>query len=293
MQHALHLGTCSWKFKDWRGIIYADTAPEAYLAEYARHFGCVEIDQWFWSLFAPGKVALPKPGDVSRYATDTPPDFRFGVKLPNAVTLTHYRAANASTTPDPNPHFLSEELTRAFLDTLTPLHDRLGPLMLQFEYLNRGKMPSQADFQARLQSYAGHLPRAFTWAVECRNPNYLNARFFTFLRDQELAPVLEQGYYLPPVRSVYEKIADHIGPSVVIRLHGPDRQAIERRAGATWNRIVDPRDTELDDLAAVIRDLAKRKREVWLFANNHFEGCAPLTLDRLRQRLADSYQGST
>ena len=38
-------------------------------------------------------------------------------------------------------------------------------------------------------------------------------------------------------------------------------------------------------LAEVVKGLQKRKRNVWVFANNHFEGCAPLTIDWLKQRI--------
>jgi uncharacterized protein YecE (DUF72 family) len=71
----------------------------------------------------------------------------------------------------------------------------------------------------------------------------------------------------------------------VIRLHGPDRGKIEEQTGREWNRIAEPRDADIEDLAAVVRGLRKRKRAVWVFANNHFEGSAPLTIERLKQKL--------
>jgi len=97
--------------------------------------------------------------------------------------------------------------------------------------------------------------------------------------------VFEQGYYMPPVIDVFNRHADLLDETVVIRLHGPDRAGIEARTGEQWNRIAEPRDADLDALAEVVKGLMKRKRNVWLFANNHFEGCAPLTIERLRQRL--------
>ena len=38
-------------------------------------------------------------------------------------------------------------------------------------------------------------------------------------------------------------------------------------------------------LAGMLQDLKKRRRNVWLFVNNHFEGCAPLTIERIQERL--------
>ncbi|MBV5332997.1 DUF72 domain-containing protein, partial [bacterium] len=61
--------------------MYSGVRGSNMLEEYARQFGCVEIDQWFWSLFGPDKVALPQAKAVSEYAASVPEGFRFGVKL--------------------------------------------------------------------------------------------------------------------------------------------------------------------------------------------------------------------
>lgn len=281
----LHLGTCSWKYPGWRGLVYTDESHPNYLQQYAQKYDCVEIDQWFWSLFGPGKVVLPQPAVVAEYAAAVPASFRFGVKMPNALTLTHFRPAAKSDPLVPNPHFLSVDLLRAFLERLEPLAQQLGPLMFQFEYLNRNKMSSQDEFHDRLGKFAGQLPQGYCWCVESRNPNYLNAPYFRFLRELGLAHVFEQGYYMPPVLDVYRPHADLLAETVVIRLHGPDRVKMEERTGKQWDRIVEPREADLDALASVVRGLRKRERKVWLFANNHFEGCAPLTIERLRQKI--------
>ncbi len=48
MTDGIHIGTCSWKYPSWRGLVYSETAgPGDYLREYAQHFDCVEVDQWF------------------------------------------------------------------------------------------------------------------------------------------------------------------------------------------------------------------------------------------------------
>jgi len=287
MSGDLHLGACSWKYDSWRGLVYSDAPHPDYLAEYSQKYDCVEIDQWFWSLFGPGKVVLPQPKTVADYASVVPDSFRFGVKMPNALTLSHFRPKSKADPLVPNPHFLSVALLQSFLDVLTPMRPFLGPMMFQFEYLNRDKMPSQAAFQDRLGTFAGQLPPDYYWCVESRNPNYLNAQYFTFLREQGLSHVFEQGYYMPPVIEVFSRHADLLGETAVIRLHGPDRAGMEERTGREWNQIAEPRDADLDALATVVRALKERKRNVWVFANNHFEGCAPRTIDRLRQRIEE------
>lgn len=285
MDDTLHIGTCSWKYDSWRGLVYSGARHTDYLAEYSGKYDCVEIDQWFWSLFGP-KVVLPHPATVAEYAAAIPGGFRFGVKMPNALTLTHFRPKSKTEPLVPNPHFLSIELARTFLDQLAPLKPTLGPMMFQFEYLNREKMSSQAAFQERLGTFMSQLPSEYSWCIESRNPNWLNGQYFTFLRDRGLAHVFEQGYYMPPVIDIYRRHEDLLTGTSVIRLHGPNRAGIEEQTGKQWNRIADPRDADLDALAAVIKSLKKRKSNVWVFVNNHFEGCAPLTIERLRQRIA-------
>ena len=281
----MHFGTCSWKYESWRGLVYSDAPHPNYLAEYARKFDCVEIDQWFWSLYAPDKVVLPKRQTVLEYAAAVPTNFRFGIKMPNALTLSHFRP-HAKTDPlVPNPHFLSEELLHGFLECLAPLRSKLGPLMFQFEYLNRQKMPTQAEFLDRLGAFASRLPPGYDWCVESRNPNYLNQAHFDFLRQHGLGHVFLQGYYMPPVFDIYKRFAEHLADTVVIRLHGPDREGIEEKADNDWSRIIAPRDADLDALVGLLRDMTVRKKKAWLFGNNHFEGCAPLTLQRIMERL--------
>jgi len=57
----LRIGTCSWKYESWQGVVYSQKKGINYLQEYSRYFSTVEIDQWFWSLFKENTVVLPKP----------------------------------------------------------------------------------------------------------------------------------------------------------------------------------------------------------------------------------------
>ena len=88
----LRVGTCSWKYDSWKGLIYErgkHYRPDDYLADYAKVLDTVEVDQWFWSLF-PGTVRLPESRTVRLYEKSVPAGFNFTVKAPNALTLTHF-----------------------------------------------------------------------------------------------------------------------------------------------------------------------------------------------------------
>ena len=60
---------------------------------------------------------------------------------------------------------------------------------------------------------------------------------------------------------------------------------IEKQTGKQWNRLADPRDEELAAIMDVIGDLLERGVDVTINVNNHYEGSAPLTIDRIREIL--------
>jgi uncharacterized protein YecE (DUF72 family) len=283
----LRIGTCSWKFPSWHGLVYPAPKGINYLEAYAQHYDTVEIDQWFWSLFGEDSIGLPKPADVDEYRRSVPDDFVFTVKAPNSVTLTHFYKKAKTDPLVENACFLSPSLFRTFLSLLDPLGDKLGPVMFQFEYLNKKKMPSQTRFQEQLGAFSEQLPAGYQYGVELRNARYLNQSYFEFMSRNGLSPVLLQGYWMPPITDIYEDwrsfIAQH--EVVVIRLLGPDRREIERQTGKRWNQIVAPKDEELAAILEMVENLLEQGINVYLNVNNHYEGSAPLTIARIRRLL--------
>jgi uncharacterized protein YecE (DUF72 family) len=93
---------------------------------------------------------------------------------------------------------------------------------------------------------------------------------------------------MPSIIDVYEKWQSliHQHETVVIRLLGPDRQGIERQTGKEWDRIVAPRDEELATIVEMVKGLLARGLTVYLNVNNHYEGSAPLTIERIRRLLS-------
>ena len=281
-----HIGTCSWNYDSWQGIIYPEQKPFNYLKEYSQHYSIVEVDQWFWSLFAGDKVVLPKSSVVQEYAESVPDDFIFSVKVPNSITLTHHYNKKKNTNLVPNPHFLSIELMDKFLRALEPLGKKIGPLMFQFEYLNKQKMPGGVQhFIDQFGEFANQLPASHNYCIESRNPNYLTDRYFEFLRGQDLHHVFLQGYYMPPIFDLYKKYREQFTDMVVVRLHGPDRKGIEGQTGEDWSQIVSPKDSDIASLAEMLSDLKNRGVESFVFVNNHFEGSAPRTIARIEESL--------
>ena len=283
----IKMGTCSWKYDSWRGIVYPEQGKLNYLQEYAKHYDSVEIDQWFWSLFGVDKVKLPESKVVEEYLNSVPKDFKFTIKIPNSITLTHfyqYRKPKGSPL-EANPHFFSIDLFNEFLERIEPLKETIGVLMFQFEYLNRQKMASQGEFLQKFGEFTAGCSKDYSYAVETRNPNYLNERYFEFLNHHDLSHVFVQGYYMPPIGDIYKKYSDFIDKLTVIRLMGADRKGIELKSNSKWGVIVEPKDGELPDIVSILKELEERKVMVFLNINNHYEGSAPLTIKKIQEML--------
>ena len=272
----IRIGTCSWKYDSWKGIVYSDSKSKNYLKEYSQKFNTVEIDQWFWSLFPPAKFVLPQKNVIEEYAKSVPDDFLFTIKIPNSITLTHFYKELKEDELRTNPFFLSVELFNEFLNAIEPIIKKTGFLIFQFEYLNKQKMKSLSDFQFRFSEFQKKLGnKVLPIGIEIRNPNYLNEKYFEFLSNHNLFHVFLEGYYMPPIKEIYLKFKKQIKNPSVIRLHGPDRKGIEKIANDNWNQIYINRDSEIKSIIEMI----------FVNVNNHFEVSAPLTIDKIKKLL--------
>ena len=67
----------------------------------------------------------------------------------------------------------------------------------------------------------------------------------------------------------------------MIRLHGYDRKAIENKTKEIWNSIVEPKDDELIKIVGTVNNLLHKNVDIFLNVNNHYEGSAPLTIEKI------------
>jgi len=275
----IYIGTCSWKYPSWEGLVYSSREPANYLAEYAQKYKSVEVDQWFWSL-GKERAALPRPETVAEYDASTPPDFRFVVKCPNTLTLTHHYSKKGEPLIT-NERFLDIGFFLRFIDSISLLIPKIGLLILHFEYLNRDKMASKTLFEEKLSSFFNSLPADLPYAIEIRNPRWIDAGWFDLLHEHHVAPVLLQGYWMDDVDKTLNQYGDKIGDTLCIRLHGEDREGMEERTGEDWSKIVRPKDAEIGRIMNDVGRLAKKDKKIFLNINNHFEGSAPLTIEKI------------
>ena len=167
----LIIGTAGWSYDSWVGAFYpAGTNARGYLAEYSRVFRAVEIDSTFY--------AMPRADYVRRWAQVTPEGFVFCPKM--VQTVTHERELVGC-----------QAETQAFLDRMSMLGDKLGPVVLQFHY------QFKPDRMGVLATYLESLPENRRFAVEVRNRGWLTDGFYQVLNEHRTALVLGDLHYMP------------------------------------------------------------------------------------------------
>lgn len=205
----LHIDTCSWNYGSWVGLVYDQPEARAvdYLAEYAKRYRMVEVDSWFYN--------ITTLREVEEYAAAVDPGFTFMVKAPQDITLTHKRDGM-----EPNSAFLSPKLFGHFLERLAPICPLIGAIILEFEYPNRQKMPSQEAFLEKLVALVSRISRDIPIALEPRNGSYLDQTWFSFLEGNKISHVFSEMQYIPPIVELYARYSKLIGERVVLCLLG-------------------------------------------------------------------------
>jgi uncharacterized protein YecE (DUF72 family) len=140
------LGCAVWGYKDWVGELFPPGSKQGdFLALYSRRLTTVEGNTTFY--------ATPKSEVVQRCATETPETFRFCLKLPREISHAGPLADQIDT-------------TRAFVERMSGLGQRLGPFFLQ---LPPGYRPNNL---ADLEGWLAAWPREHSVAIEVRHPDW-------------------------------------------------------------------------------------------------------------------------
>jgi uncharacterized protein YecE (DUF72 family) len=216
------------------------------------------------------------------YRDAVPKAFRFTCKVPMRITLTHHRKKNRDGTLNRNEECLSVPLFEEFIRVTEPILEMTDAVMFEFEYLNKQKMGGVEDFIDAFERFCSGIPKGFPYAVETRNGNYLGKPYYEFIRRNGLIHVFSEKIYMPHVYDVYTEMIPYITESgrSVLRLMGGDRKKIEAKADKRWDTVIDPKD-DLDRIAEMIKRLSTSV-PVTVNVNNHYEGSAPRTIERIR-----------
>jgi uncharacterized protein YecE (DUF72 family) len=294
----IRLGTSSWFFPGWRGLVYEGIHPQTALsrkglAAYAEIplLRTVSLDRTF---YAPISAV-----EYARYASQVPDDFSFVVKAPALVCDALIRDEEGRGKVA-NPHFLDAAIAaREFVvPCLEGLGAKAGPLVFQVSPLPRGLVTEAATLIERLATFFATLPRELgkhrpLYALELRNAELLTPRLMHMLAAAEVRYCVGLHDRMPEVERQAVALraldGDVPGPLVVRwNLHrGVLYQAAKQRY-EPFDRLVDEDLETRRILARLAADAFKAKRKVWITANNKAEGSAPLSLLKLAQEIAQA-----
>lgn len=293
----IRLGTSSWSFPGWAGIVYDRPAPESLLsrkgvAAYARHplLRAVGVDRAFY-----------KPMSAAQYAelaAQVPAGFRFLVKAP-ALVSDAVRRDDSGRGLSPNPGFLDAELavSEFIKPALAGLGDACGPLVFQLSPLPRALLADSAQLVARLHAFliealrlCGGVSRPPLLAVEVRDRELLTRDFAAALKDAGARYCLGVHARMPSAEEQLPLLRALWPGSLTVRwnLHAGLKYDQARADYAPFNRLVDEDPVTRATLARVALATARAGHEVTIIANNKAEGSAPLTLKRLAQAIVDA-----
>jgi len=259
----IHLGTSAFTADGWEGSFYpAGMKPADYLTYYATKFDTVEIDSTFYR--------TPSAATVNGWARKTPDHFIFAVKVPQVVT--HEKMLHGC-----------ESEFKNFVETMELLGEKLGPMVLQFPYFNKTKFKSGGEFTKLLKEFLKKLPKGRLFAVEIRNRNWLDARFADALRERNVALVLQDQSWMPRPRQLFESFDPITADFTYIRWLG-DRKGIEQRT-KVWDKVIVDRTQDLAEWVEIVRKVHKRRIQIFAYANNHYAGHAPATVELFREML--------
>lgn len=291
---SLRLGTSSWSFPGWAGLVYAERVSEQRLAReglaaYARHplLRTVGLDRTFYATIAAGEFA--------RYAAQVPPDFRFVVKAHAAVTTPAAQLARRSPVAPGADRFLDANYAReaVIAPMVEGLGDRAGVLLFQFPPLASPHVRDARSFVARLDDFFAGIPRGPQYAVELRNREFLTSAYVDCLARHGVTHCYNVHPNMPGVAEQDSRLGEAAwrSGSVVVRwmLHPAQEYEAARDRYFPFDRLVDSDPRNRSAVVTLLARLLAAGHDAYLIANNKAEGSAPLTLFTLAREF-DRYR---
>jgi uncharacterized protein YecE (DUF72 family) len=286
----IRFGTSSWTYPGWTGLVYEKPYPASgagprMLAEYARWplFRTVGIDSFFYR--------PPSPATLAAYAKALPPGFPCLGKVWDRITAhTFANPREKARWGERNPDWLNADL---FLhEVLAPLReqfaDHLGPLIFEFQTIAKQEAMAAQDFAMALDTFFSALPRDVPYAVEIRNREYLTPEYFAVLRQHGVGHVFNAWTRMPAIGEqllLHDAItAPFIVARALLRSGRSYAQAVD--AFAPYDHVQDENPTLRADLAALARTALDLRIPAYLIVNNRAEGCAPMTIAAVAERLS-------
>ena len=283
----IYIGGSSWKYEGWLGQIYtrgryltrgrfSRRVFEAdCLREYAETFPTVCGDFAFYQ--------FPVEEFWQKLFHQVPDGFRFAFKVPEPITCKVFPSHSryGAQAGQANPVFLDgNALREKFLQPLAPHRAKTAVLIFEFGAFGRRSFASLPEFLDRLDPFLAALPSEFRYAVEIRNPEFLDKDYFACLRAHRVAHVYNAWSKMPELRYQMaipdSTTADFLVCRALLRNGRSYEDAVT--LFAPYREIQDPNPEARDSMRILIGRAREDKRILFLFVNNRLEGNAPMTI---------------
>ncbi len=298
----LRLGTSSWTFPGWAGLVwdqpYADAKlSKEGLAAYSQHplLRTVSLDRAFYRPMTAAQYA--------QLAAQVSDDFRFVVKVPSMISDALIRATDGERVGQglqANPHFLDAALFSEVCvqPALEGLGNKLGALVLQMSPLPASMLAKTAIYKlfdalvlvlSAWSAMKSIVPDAIL-AIELRNAELIqtayrddliallkaNGATYCLAGHAKMPPLEEQ---LPILRKLWP------GPLVcrwnLHAKHGSFGYEAAKSSYEPFNKLIDEDIATRNTLARVIAGTLKGGQQALVTINNKAEGSAPLSVQKL------------
>jgi uncharacterized protein YecE (DUF72 family) len=283
----IYIGGSSWKYEGWLGQIYSRgrylsrgkfskrVFEQECLREYAEVFPTVCGDFAFYQ--------FPTVDFWRGLFCNVPERFRFAFKVPEQITCkvfpSHPRygaIAGQDNESFLDPHVFEEMFVRPLL----PYRNKTALLIFEFGTFGRKSFENATEFVERLDPFLAKLPPVFRYAVEVRNPEFLEGDYFACLKARGVAHVYNAWARMPELRHQIaipdSATADFQVCRALLRRGRVYEEAVE--AFAPYREVQDPNPEARDSMRVLIGRARENKQFLFLFVNNRLEGNAPTTI---------------
>ena len=156
-------GTSGYQYDHWRGTFYPEGLErKAWFEYYAEQFDSVEINNTFYG--------LPDRGTFEEWRDRAPEGFTYVLKYSRYGT--HMKKLN-----DAGEH------VGTFMEHAGPLEGLMGPILVQLP-------PNWRANPERLRAFLEVAPSRHRWAIEFRDPDWLQEPIYEILRRHNAALVI-------------------------------------------------------------------------------------------------------
>lgn len=156
----LRVGTSGYQYRHWKERFYpGELTQKEWFGYYAERFDTVEINNTFYN--------LPEAGTFDQWKEAAPAGFEYALKF------SRY-GSHMKRLKDP-----AQSLDK-FIEVAQRLDGCLGPVLVQLP-------PRWKPRPERLDAFLAEAPSRYRWAIELRDPDWLNDEIYDVLRRHRAA----------------------------------------------------------------------------------------------------------